>query len=229
MKLDFITVTGSEFDIETQPRETVGQLKKRMAEDYKIQPENIRFILSNYDLPDSEKIESLNIIPGTKIVFYKTNQFVTRERPIIDFDVSAISQIPPTSKVRHSSRVNKRESDSPNYEFLAPLMELGFNALTCEKALRSANYNIEDAANLILSNVVEIVNESDNNQHSNANNFSDPLECPDEEISSKEKACIRRLMQTGIDLSVVLAMFFSCDRDEQATLMTLRSIQEDNF
>lgn len=183
MQVLFKFIQDFEITVEVKETTTVKDAKEMARSNIDLEGE-ITLIYKGRILNDDEIICKLEGISDTFIIVHIKPER-RREDPF-HFLYNAF----PFSSISHYQIENREEPDPPNFnELVANLAEMGFEKSECERALRIAQFNANNAASLLLSgNLTQIgrIQTLLNSPHS----LSSPPTSSDEErlsVSSDEE------------------------------------------
>jgi hypothetical protein len=201
---------GKLYDLNVDATTTISDMKILLATQHKFPLLGLNLILSARVLPDAEQFKDLSILPGAKIFVWVTSAYEpSRDRP-----PSVPAFVAPTGG---------STSEPPNFqELVNTLRELGFEAPLCEKALRSSNYDVEQAGNMLLSGNIPSTAPSAPPRDDDEPQIFDELQSRFHELSEDDRRAVLRLVPFCGRPSIALEMFIVCDgNEEQARAMLL--------
>ena len=249
VKVQFRSVKGDSYQLDVEPNTTIGEAKRRLEEEFHLPSNNLKMILTAKILSDDQTISSLNIPAGAFIVVHSVVPRKPQPKPKPKAEVKPASETedekppnedtaskpkpppkpespspPPASSNTNPS--SKKPGDPPNFEQLVnDLAEMGFERVQCEQALRMQSYNMERAANLLLTGELSSSSPPPGGQSRNRNSDDDPasgvnfgqFQSVYDNFSADEKASISRLLRYA-DPETVIQYFMACDKNEEQTL-----------
>lgn len=263
VEIKFRAVTGKTYTLDVSPETTVLKMKQQLEEVHGLSAAGLKMILSAKVLADATQVKDIVIPPGTYIVIHVQNKArpapsanppapanppaaappkaepVPAEQPSVPPPVTE----PPAQPVPQPA-VQPRPatppaasvpSDPPNFATLVgQLTELGFEQGQCEQALRIANYNAENAANLLLSGDLSSGSAATGGGYAGgygggggggAGQYGGggggarfgELQSVYDGLSPTEKATVDRLLQVNPDGGMVIQLYMACDKNEEQT------------
>lgn len=169
MELSFCTISNERFQLLVDPTDTVGTVKKNLANKYGFSSNKTRLIFKAHILSDDKTLQECQIDKDACIVLHNTTQ---KKKTPKKFPKNANSQEQSDPNNVNQEQDAKRDSTSPmpttepipeitrnvNHrdptgfaEQVQELESMGFSKCDCQDALRAALYNIDRAADYLLS------------------------------------------------------------------------------
>ena len=180
--------TGKEYEIDLPENSTVAQMKELFVGRLTLEVEDVRMSVAGQPLSDDMKVIDL-----------RQNAIVDVEYRVVSGEHPLAWQIPPAGVV-----------DPPNFQELVDgLVELGFEPLQCEQALRMAQFDTNRAANTLLTGEFAV-----NHPTQHQGRYGE-VQSRYDSLDPEEKAAVDRLCTVHPDPVRVLQVYIACEKDEE--------------
>lgn len=166
MQLNLCTTGNERFQIIAQPTDTISAVKKLLASKYNLIASKTRIIYQAQILPDIKTVSECGIDRTSCLVLHTATQKkkiskklnnsdsenVLMEQVSADDKPAPDNEPQPTTEPLPEVRRKWRYQDPPGFEMkVQELVTMGFALRDCEDALRAALYNVDRAADYLLS------------------------------------------------------------------------------
>ena len=212
VEITFCTVAGRLFSVSVPPTTPISEIKQHLEAEYHLSAANLKLILGGATIPDETFASELD--PQAKIFVHQSSERVVRQSP---------------SSRPLERKPNRQKEDPPDFAVRVEMLtSIGFEKGLCERALRQANYNPDLAANLLVGGSVKTP-ESEVQRHGSRDigNERQQISGLIASLNEDEKKVVRRLLSTGFEEAVVVQVFLACDRNPEATLECLNTMNSD--
>lgn len=208
----FISNAIDPFQIEIDEKDTIENIIKLVREKLSVNS-NIRLIYSNEFLSPTDTLESINYASGAPI--------------FVDIQCS-VSVPQPTIAPIQIEKKNSNIKPPENYqELLDELVSLGYEEENCKKALSSALYNLERAADFLVNGYIP---ENPTTAYKTDNKCKIKIEaCEKEnEINTEDKQKIQELAKNYHKQEIeVLQLFIACGKNFELTETMCKGSKEE--
>ena len=178
------SITGKKSTFKAHPKHTIGQIKRVLSSNIHVEPSNLHFIYDKNDLNDIQTIESLNIVPGTFLIYYISPQKTTKIE-----ETKIIPILPKKEKTEKPEKQEEQEEEKPSPEKIEEeiqfLQNMGFPRKQCENAIVYTNYRVSLAADLLCTGQI-------------------PDEIENKVFNKKFETVVKRLRERGIATDVFI-------------------------
>jgi hypothetical protein len=257
MQIRFRTEKGKIFDLELQPEDTIEDAKVRLQEEECVDCSNSMFLFGTSILRDETKIGSLAVAPPQSYIIIHTavkpkisahqENYVKKAAKVSDCSETARNE-------RNYSSPSLQYEDPPYFnELIEKIIDIGFSENQAIQALRSARYNVDRAADMLLTgHKFDEATEPDIGEIPKPN--FDDLPKPDfgsfkeeeedvslvavsvppakygelqgnfDALTADEKAALYRLEKITSDPSMILQIYIACDKNEDSARECIMSM-----